>query len=157
MVGSDKEILMTCCNVYLSSLTGVGCNLFLKLSCALFLPFPCPQVYLQSQDMSCSDNCLLCEPCQPCLRCGPTSLASSCSEHCVRQCQSSTVVLEPPTVVVIFPGPILTSFPQNSAVGSSTSAAVGSILSCDGVPINSGCCDLSCITSCYRGRRCPPC
>ncbi|NXC21537.1 KRF4 protein, partial [Corythaeola cristata] len=51
-------------------------------------------------------------------------------------------------------GPILSSFPQNTVVGSSTSAAVGSILSCDGVPINSGCCDLSCITSCYR---CQPC
>ncbi|NWY08483.1 KRF1 protein, partial [Nothoprocta ornata] len=75
-------------------------------------------------------------------------------EPCCRQCQSSIVVIEPSPVVVTLPGPILSSFPQNTVVGSSTSAAVGSILSCDGVPINSGCCDLSCIASCYR---CPPC
>ncbi|NXE85329.1 KRF4 protein, partial [Cochlearius cochlearius] len=101
--------------------------------------------------MSCYDQCL---PCQPC---GPTPLANSCNEPCVRQCQNSTVVIEPSPVVVILPGPILSSFPQNTVVGSSTSAAVGSILSCDGVPINSGCCDLSCITSRYCGSRCQPC
>ncbi|NXJ72737.1 KRF4 protein, partial [Rostratula benghalensis] len=101
--------------------------------------------------MSCYNQCL---PCQPC---GPTPLANSCNEPCVRQCQNSTVVIEPPAVVVTLPGPILSSFPQNTLVGSSTSAAVGSILSCDGVPINSGCCDLSCITSHYCGRRCLPC
>ncbi|KAK4808553.1 hypothetical protein QYF61_009856 [Mycteria americana] len=51
------------------------------------------------------------------------------------------------------PGPILSSFPQNTVVGSSTSAAVGNILSCDGVPITSGCCDLPGISSRYYGRR----
>ncbi|NWZ30447.1 KRF4 protein, partial [Asarcornis scutulata] len=107
--------------------------------------------------MSCSDKCQPCQPCSPCGPCGPSPLASSCNEPCVRQCQASTVAIEPPTVVVILPGPILSSFPQNTVVGSSTSAAIGNILSCDGVPINSGCCDLSCITSCYCGRRCPPC
>ncbi|XP_074019153.1 feather keratin Cos2-3-like [Numenius arquata] len=133
------------------------------------------QVHLWPRDMSCSEKCEPCEPCktscqpcqpcqpccQPCLPCQPccpTPLANSCNEPCVRQCQNSTVVIEPPTVVVTLPGPILSSFPQNTVVGSSTSAAVGSILSCNGVPINSGCCDLSCITSCYCGnRRCPPC
>ncbi|NXL55005.1 KRF1 protein, partial [Podilymbus podiceps] len=60
-------------------------------------------------------------------------------------------------VVVTLPGPILSSFPQNTVVGSSTSAAVGSILSCDGVPITSPCCDLSGISSRYCGRRCLPC
>ncbi|KAL2295187.1 hypothetical protein Nmel_018344, partial [Mimus melanotis] len=61
--------------------------------------------------------------------CGPTPLANSCNECCVRQCQDSHVVIEPSPVVVTLPGPILSSFPQNTAVGSSTSAAVGSILS----------------------------
>ncbi|NXA16526.1 KRF1 protein, partial [Sapayoa aenigma] len=69
-----------------------------------------------------------CQPCTPCCQpCGPTPLANSCNECC------------------------------NTVVGSSTSAAVGSILSCDGVPINSGGFDLSCITSCYGGNRCRPC
>ncbi|NXG75210.1 KRF2 protein, partial [Baryphthengus martii] len=45
--------------------------------------------------------------------CSPTSLANSCNEPCVRQCQSSTVAIEPPAVVVTLPGPILSSFPQN--------------------------------------------
>ncbi|XP_029862861.1 feather keratin Cos2-3-like [Aquila chrysaetos chrysaetos] len=109
------------------------------------------QVHLRTRDMSCYSQCL---PCQPC---GPTPLANSCNEPCVRQCQNSTVVIEPSPVVVTLPGPILSSFPQNTVVGSSTSAAVGSILSSQGVPINSGCCDLSCITSRYCGRTCLPC
>ncbi|NXW99976.1 KRF4 protein, partial [Larus smithsonianus] len=101
--------------------------------------------------MSCYNQCL---PCRPC---GPTPLANSCNEPCVRQCQNSTVIIEPSPVVVTLPGPILSSFPQNTVVGSSTSAAIGSILSCDGVPITSGCCDFSCITSRYCGNRCQPC
>ncbi|XP_014811946.1 PREDICTED: feather keratin Cos2-3-like [Calidris pugnax] len=121
----------------------------IHFSCLLLL---WSQVHLRPIDMSCYDQCWPC--CPPCC---PTPLANSCNEPCVRQCQNSTVVIEPPAVVVTLPGPILSSFPQNTVVGSSTSAAVGSILSCDGVPINSGCCDLSCITSRYCGSRCPPC
>ncbi|KFV57786.1 Feather keratin Cos1-1/Cos1-3/Cos2-1, partial [Tyto alba] len=55
-------------------------------------------------------------------------------------------------VVVTLPGPILSSFPQNTVVGFSTSAAIGSILSCDGFPINSVCC----ISTLYCVKRCPP-
>ncbi|XP_075579154.1 uncharacterized protein LOC142595293 [Pelecanus crispus] len=117
------------------------------------------KVHLQPQDMSCYNPCLPCPPCGPC---GPTPLANSCNEPCVRQCQDSTVVIQPSPVVVTLPGPILTSFPQSTAVGSSTSAAVGSILSSAGVPINSGGSGLSVfglsgIGSCYRGRPCLPC
>ncbi|KFP84353.1 Feather beta keratin, partial [Acanthisitta chloris] len=75
--------------------------------------------------------------------CGPTPLANSCNEPCVRQCQDSTVVIQPSPVVVTLPGPILSSFPQNTTVGSSASAAVGDVLigsalCAEGVPINSG-------------------
>ncbi|NXT92236.1 KRF1 protein, partial [Anhinga rufa] len=104
--------------------------------------------------MSCYLQCL---PCQPCC---PTPLANSCNdcnEPCVRQCQNSTIVIQPSPVVVTLPGPILSSFPQNTIVGSSTSAAMGSILSSQGVPISSRGFGLSCITSPYCGRRCPPC
>ncbi|POI18681.1 hypothetical protein CIB84_017576, partial [Bambusicola thoracicus] len=66
-------------------------------------------------------------------------------------------VIEPSPVVVTLPGPILSSFPQNTVVGSSTSAAVGSILSSEGVPITSGGFDLSRFGSRYCGRRYPPC
>ncbi|KFP46756.1 Feather keratin Cos1-1/Cos1-3/Cos2-1, partial [Cathartes aura] len=85
-----------------------------------------------------------------CQLCGPTPLANSCNEPCVRQCQNSTVVIEPSPVVVTLPGPILSSFPQNTVVGSSTSAAVGRIY--DGLPITSGCCDLSGISRYHYGR-----
>ncbi|XP_062364435.1 feather keratin Cos1-1/Cos1-3/Cos2-1-like [Cinclus cinclus] len=112
----------------------------------------------QETDMSCPEKCQQCQPCNPCCQpCGPCPLANSCNECCVRQCQSSTVVIEPPTVLVTLPGPILSSFPQNTVVGSSTSAAVGSILSCDGVPISSGGFDISCITRGYGERCCRPC
>ncbi|XP_041334548.1 feather keratin Cos1-2 isoform X1 [Pyrgilauda ruficollis] len=109
------------------------------------------QVHLQPPAMSCYS------PCRPCQPCGPTPLANSCNEPCVRQCQDSHVAIQPSPVVVTLPGPILSSFPQNTVVGSSTSAAVGSILSCDGVPINSGGFDLSCITNRFSGSRCRPC
>ncbi|XP_075631164.1 feather keratin Cos2-3-like isoform X2 [Balearica regulorum gibbericeps] len=114
----------------------------------VFRGYPHVQCTSILRDMSCYNQCL---PCRPC---GPTPLANSCNKPCVRQCQNSTVVIEPPAVVVTLPGPILSSFPQNTVVGSSTSAAVGSILSCQGVPITSGCCDLSGISSRYGGRRC---
>ncbi|XP_053944013.1 feather beta keratin-like [Cuculus canorus] len=112
------------------------------------------KVHLQPQAMSCYNTCL---PCQPC---GPTPLANSCNEPCFRQCQDSRVVIQPSPVVVTLPGPILSSFPQNTAVGSSTGAAVGSILSDAGVPINSGGFGLSGLSGFggrYCGTRCLPC
>ncbi|XP_074747845.1 feather keratin 1-like [Strix uralensis] len=122
---------------------------FPSLSHPLLLP-PSPW----EQVMSCYNPCVPCLPCQPC---GPTPLANSCNEPCVRQCQDSTVVIQPSPVVVTLPGPILSSFPQSTAVGSSTSAAVGSILSSEGVPINSGGFGLSGFGSRLCGRRCLPC
>ncbi|NXR73253.1 KRF2 protein, partial [Pycnonotus jocosus] len=95
-------------------------------------------------------------PCWPCQACGPTPLANSCNEPCVRQCQDSTVAIQPSPVLMTLPGSILSSFPQNTVVGSSTSAAVGSILSTQGVPISSGGSDLSGISRCFYGRRCVP-
>uniref|UniRef100_A0A669QGR4 Keratin n=2 Tax=Phasianus colchicus TaxID=9054 RepID=A0A669QGR4_PHACC len=104
--------------------------------------------------MSCYDQCVPRLPCQPC---GPTPLGSSCNEPCVRQCQDSNIFIQPSPVVVTLPGPILSSFPQNTAVGSSTSAAVGSILSSEGVPISSGGFGLSGFGSRFSGRRYFPC
>ncbi|XP_064030278.1 feather keratin Cos1-2-like isoform X1 [Pogoniulus pusillus] len=120
----------------------------IHFSCLLLLG---NQVHTQPQAMS------SCNPCVPCRPCGPTPLANSCNEPCCVRCQDSTVAIQPSAVVVTLPGPILSSFPQNTVVGSSTSAAVGSILSCDGVPINSGGFDLSCITNRYSCRPCRPC
>ncbi|NXP61061.1 KRF1 protein, partial [Chloropsis cyanopogon] len=102
--------------------------------------------------MSCRQSCDPC--CQPC---GPCPLANSCNECCVRQCQNSYVAIDPSPVLVTLPGPILSSFPQNTVVVSSTSAAIGNILSSGGVSINSGGFDVSCITNCYGGNRCRPC
>ncbi|XP_069709295.1 uncharacterized protein [Phaenicophaeus curvirostris] len=84
---------------------------------------------LHTTPMACND---LCRPC------APAPLANSCNEPCVRQCQDSSVVIQPSTVLVTLPGPILTSFPQSTAVGSSASAAVGSELSYQGVPVSNG-------------------
>ncbi|NWW55484.1 KRFT protein, partial [Pedionomus torquatus] len=46
-------------------------------------------------------------PCLPrsCGACGPTPLASSCSEPCVARCADSTVAIEASPVVVTLPGP----------------------------------------------------
>ncbi|NXG23498.1 KRSC protein, partial [Grallaria varia] len=48
----------------------------------------------------------------------PQPLADSANEPCVRQCPDSTTVIQPPAVAVTLPGPILSSFPQDSVVGS---------------------------------------
>ncbi|XP_064330994.1 scale keratin-like isoform X2 [Phalacrocorax carbo] len=55
----------------------------------------------------------------------PQPLADSGNEPCVRQCPDSTTVIQPPPVVVTFPGPILSSFPQDSIVGSSGAPVLG--------------------------------
>ncbi|XP_048785305.1 claw keratin-like [Lagopus muta] len=71
--------------------------------------------------MSCSS---LCAP--ACGVAAPAPLADSHNKACVRQCPDSTVVIQPPATVVTFPGPILSSFPQSSVVGSAGVPAVGS-------------------------------
>ncbi|XP_031462166.1 scale keratin isoform X1 [Phasianus colchicus] len=55
----------------------------------------------------------------------PQPIADSGNEPCVRQCPDSTTVIQPPPVVVTFPGPILSSFPQDSVVGSSGAPVFG--------------------------------
>ncbi|XP_050176299.1 feather keratin 4-like [Myiozetetes cayanensis] len=77
--------------------------------------------------MACYD---LCRPC------APTPLANSCNQPCVTQCQDSTVLIQPSPVRVTLPGPIMTSFPQSSAVGSSAGAALGTELNAQGQPIS---------------------
>ncbi|KAM4644606.1 uncharacterized protein AAGF69_014657 [Amazona ochrocephala] len=69
--------------------------------------------------MSCSSLCV-----PSCGVAAPCPLADTTNEPCVRQCQSSTVVIQPPATVVTFPGPILSSFPQHSAVGSAGVPAI---------------------------------
>ncbi|NWW68263.1 KRFB protein, partial [Ifrita kowaldi] len=68
--------------------------------------------------------------------CRPTPLANSCKEPCVRQCQDPSAVIQPSPVPLTLPGPIMTSFPQNAAVGSTSS--VGSELGAQGQPISGG-------------------
>uniref|UniRef100_A0A8C5UD33 Keratin n=1 Tax=Malurus cyaneus samueli TaxID=2593467 RepID=A0A8C5UD33_9PASS len=95
-------------------------------------------------------------PCRPCQPCGPTPLANSCNEPCVRQCQDSHVAIQPSPVVVTLPGPILPPSLRTPG-GIFHLAAVGSILSSQGVPINSGGFGLSGLGSGLCGRRCFPC
>ncbi|XP_059716544.1 feather beta keratin-like [Haemorhous mexicanus] len=73
-----------------------------------------------------------------CSPCGPTPLANSCNEPCALQCQDSHVIINPSPVQVTLPGPIMTSFPQNTAVGSTSSAALGTELNAQGQPISGG-------------------
>ncbi|XP_059718419.1 feather beta keratin-like [Haemorhous mexicanus] len=73
-----------------------------------------------------------------CHPCGPTPPANSCNEPCALQCQDSHVIIDPSPVLVTLPGPIMSSFPQNTAVGSTSSAAVGTELNAQGQPISGG-------------------
>ncbi|XP_064588568.1 claw keratin-like [Zonotrichia leucophrys gambelii] len=70
--------------------------------------------------MSCSSLCV-----PSCGVATPAPLADTSNEPCVRQCPDSTVVIQPPASVITFPGPILSSFPQQSVVGSAGAPYVG--------------------------------
>ncbi|XP_005041415.1 scale keratin-like isoform X5 [Oenanthe melanoleuca] len=63
----------------------------------------------------------------------PQPIAESCNELCARQCPDSSALIQPPPVVVTFPGPILTSFPQQAVVGSSGAPAFGGSLGLGGL------------------------
>ncbi|KFZ47266.1 Claw keratin, partial [Antrostomus carolinensis] len=70
--------------------------------------------------MSCSSLCV-----PSCGVVAPAPLAGTINEPCVRQCPDSMVVIQPPPVVVTMPGVILSSFPQDTVVGSVGAPGVG--------------------------------
>ncbi|NXI85645.1 KRSC protein, partial [Rhipidura dahli] len=58
------------------------------------------------------------------VRC-PRPFADSVNELCVQQCPDSTALIQPPSVVVTIPGPLLSTCPQESVVASSGPAWLG--------------------------------
>ncbi|NXO81537.1 KRFJ protein, partial [Sitta europaea] len=71
-----------------------------------------------SYRQSSSSRCLA-----PCGISCPQPFADACSQPCVTSCGDSRAVVYPPPVVITFPGPILSSCPQESIVGSSAPSA----------------------------------
>ncbi|NXF79673.1 KRFJ protein, partial [Sclerurus mexicanus] len=61
----------------------------------------------------------------PCEVTCPQPLANACNELCVTSCDDSKTVIYPPPVVLTFPGPILSSCPQESVVGSCSPPGIG--------------------------------
>uniref|UniRef100_A0A8B9BUZ8 Keratin n=3 Tax=Anatidae TaxID=8830 RepID=A0A8B9BUZ8_9AVES len=61
----------------------------------------------------------------PCEVTCPQPYADACSQPCVTSCGDSRAVVYPPPVVITFPGPILSSCPQESFVGSSAPLGLG--------------------------------
>ena len=78
-----------------------------------------------------------------------------CYKLTSQQLQIYTVILKTHPMIAAVLGLTLSSYLQNTVVGSSTSAVIDSILICDGVSVTSGCVDLYCISSHYYGRKCP--
>ncbi|NWH75095.1 KRFB protein, partial [Piaya cayana] len=64
-----------------------------------------------------------CQP--PCEVTCPQPYADARSEPCVTSCGDSRAVVYPPPVVITFPGPILSSCPQESYVGTSFPSPIG--------------------------------
>ncbi|NWR79447.1 KRFA protein, partial [Centropus unirufus] len=62
----------------------------------------------------------------PCEVTCPQPIANAWNQPCVTSCGDSRAVIYPPPVVMTFPGPILSSCPQESFVGSSTPSSIGS-------------------------------
>ncbi|NXI08379.1 KRFJ protein, partial [Irena cyanogastra] len=69
---------------------------------------------MSSYRQSSSSRCLA-----PCEVSCPQPCADAWSQPCVTSCGDSRAVIHPPPVVITFPGPILSSCPQESFVGSS--------------------------------------
>ncbi|NXL14346.1 KRFJ protein, partial [Setophaga kirtlandii] len=55
------------------------------------------------------------------------------SQPCVTSCGDSRAIIHPPPVLITFPGPILSSCPQESIVGSAFPAATGNSFESGGV------------------------
>nr|XP_021138504.1 beta-keratin-related protein-like [Columba livia] len=62
----------------------------------------------------------------PCDVSCPAPYANAWSEPCVTSCGDSRAVVYPPPVTIVFPGPILSSCPQESFVGTSAPLEFGS-------------------------------
>uniref|UniRef100_A0A663DNG1 Keratin n=1 Tax=Aquila chrysaetos chrysaetos TaxID=223781 RepID=A0A663DNG1_AQUCH len=61
----------------------------------------------------------------PCEVTCPEPCANAWSQPCVTSCGDSRAVIYPPPVVITFPGPILSSCPQESFVGTSFPSPIG--------------------------------
>lgn len=68
----------------------------------------------------------------------PQPLTNACSELCVTSCEDSKAIIYPPPVVLTFPGPILSSCPQESVVGSCSPPALGRSLGSGGPSASRG-------------------
>ncbi|NWX56391.1 KRFJ protein, partial [Promerops cafer] len=68
----------------------------------------------------------------------PQPYAEACSQPCVTSCGDSRAVVYPPPVVITFPGPILSSCPQESVVGSAFPAGVERSLGLQGSLVYGG-------------------
>ncbi|NWV01553.1 KRFA protein, partial [Upupa epops] len=55
----------------------------------------------------------------------PQPCADAWSQPCVTSCGDSRAVVYPPPVVITFPGPILSSCPQESFVGTTLPTPIG--------------------------------
>ncbi|NXJ44404.1 KRFJ protein, partial [Ciconia maguari] len=55
----------------------------------------------------------------------PQPIANAWNQPCVTSCGDSRAVVYPPPVVITFPGPILSSCPQESFVGTSSPVGLG--------------------------------
>ncbi|NXH12661.1 KRFJ protein, partial [Bucco capensis] len=62
----------------------------------------------------------------PCEVTCPQPYADAWSQPCVTSCGDSRAVVYPPPVAIVFPGPILSSCPQESIVGTSAPLEIGS-------------------------------
>ncbi|NXO04222.1 KRFJ protein, partial [Rhinopomastus cyanomelas] len=68
----------------------------------------------------------------PCEVTCPQPIADAWNQPCVTSCGDSRAVIYPPPVVMTFPGPILSSCPQESVVGSSAPSSIGNSLGSSG-------------------------
>ncbi|NXT49858.1 KRFJ protein, partial [Pluvianellus socialis] len=70
----------------------------------------------------------------PCEASCPAPYANAWSQPCITSCGDSRAVVYPPPVTIVFPGPILSSCPQESIVGASAPLQIGGSLEAQSSP-----------------------
>ncbi|NXU98438.1 KRFA protein, partial [Cettia cetti] len=68
----------------------------------------------------------------------PEPVACAWSQPCVTSCGDSRAVIHPPPVLLTFPGPILSSCPQESVVGSEFPQGTGRPVGLQGSAVYGG-------------------
>lgn len=117
-----SSLVWTWAGIWHPSLQG-AVHLWQRIRCHSALPLVFQACQLYRVMLYCRDVCIPYS--SPCDVTCPPPFARACNELCVTSCNDSRAIVYPPPVVLTSPGPILSSCPQESIVGSTGPLGIG--------------------------------